>query len=282
MAKPKEAPKRSVRCYLCGTSLEVGPRAMSTTCPGCHKAIKIEDLEINTYVPVLLLQTCGSVHVTRKGRVSAKRIMCGGGVLCEGSIEGSIETDGEVRFGPHASWKGQTLQSGRLEIEPGARLIGVIKVPWTRPATAIGPPGTVRRRVKTPVALAPAEPAVLTRPARAVELKEPSAPRAGAAAARRVTGAAVAFTRPAVERPAALSRPAPAAKASAAPEPAAAKKSAPRKPAAAKKTVAKKPAAKKTAVRKAAATAKTAGKKKTVAKKAAPRKGSAAARIAKK
>ncbi|MHC4949174.1 MAG: polymer-forming cytoskeletal protein [Planctomycetota bacterium] len=105
---------------------------MSTTCPGCHKAIKVEDVVVKSYLPVNDLQTCGRIRVTRRGRVAAKRVQSGDGVICEGTIEGSIETDGAVELGPKATWKGKKLQSRSLAIANGATLTGVICVPWER------------------------------------------------------------------------------------------------------------------------------------------------------
>ncbi len=124
--------QRAVRCYLCGNRFEVSPRALSTSCPGCNKAIKIEDVVIKSYLPVIELQTCGRVTVTRSGRIAATRIQCGEGIDCEGVMEGAIETDGDVSLGPHASWKGKVLQSRTLTIAPGAKLAGAINVPWMR------------------------------------------------------------------------------------------------------------------------------------------------------
>lgn len=132
MARGKPSPRRTIRCYLCGHRSEVSARTMSTTCPGCNKAIKVEDVVVKTYLPVNDLQTCGKVTITKKGRVVARRIQSGEGVECEGTIEGAIETDGPVLMGPKASWKGPTLLSRSLEIKDGAKLIGVITVPWTR------------------------------------------------------------------------------------------------------------------------------------------------------
>jgi len=149
MAKAKETPRRTLRCYLCGQSMEVSARAMSTTCPGCHKAIVIEDVIVKSYVPVVDLQTCGTIHVTKKGRVVAQRIRCGCGIVCEGTIEGSIETDGDVEFGPKASWKGKQLCSRALEIKPGARLDGDVVVPWIRPE-----PERIVRPVRSPAGTA--------------------------------------------------------------------------------------------------------------------------------
>jgi hypothetical protein len=126
----KPAQRRMIRCYLCGRTQEVSGKAMSTTCPGCHKAIRIEDLVIKTYTPVNDLETCGRIVVTKKGRVAAKRIRAGDGIECEGVIHGTLETAGNVEFGAKAEWKGQTLRSKRLVIVDGVKLDGHVRVPW--------------------------------------------------------------------------------------------------------------------------------------------------------
>ena len=152
----KATTKRSVRCYLCGRGFDVSSRAMSTTCPGCHKAIKIEDLVVKSYIPVVDLQTCGRIRITKRGRVAAQRIQCGDGIVCEGAMEGSIETDGEVHMGPKAYWKGKTLQSRALKIAAGAKLIGVVSVPWARlePKTTATTATTATTTTKTKKAAA--------------------------------------------------------------------------------------------------------------------------------
>ncbi len=136
MAK-KPSVKRKIRCYLCGWRLEVSSKTMSTTCPGCNRAIKIEDVLVKSYVPVNDLQTCGRIKITNRGRVAAKHIQSGDGIECEGSIEGSIESEGCMRLGPKAAWKGRALQSQSLAISEGATLHGDIIVPWSR---GEGPP----------------------------------------------------------------------------------------------------------------------------------------------
>ncbi len=139
---------------------------MSTTCPGCNKAIKVEDVVVKSYVPVILLQTCGKIRITKRGRVAAKRIQSGDGIICEGVIEGDVETDGVVKMGPKASWKGESLRSRSLAIVAGAKLLGVVTVPWhapepekpTRPPTAtpktrpmiVSTPTTKLKVAKTP------------------------------------------------------------------------------------------------------------------------------------
>ena len=133
MPRAKKGVQRPIRCYLCGHRFEVSGQTMSTACPGCSSAIMVEDLIIKSYMPVTDLQTCGRIRITRRGRVAAKRIQCGDGIECEGAIEGSIETDGDVTLGPQASWKGKALQSRSLNISDGATVDGIVIVPWLRP-----------------------------------------------------------------------------------------------------------------------------------------------------
>jgi len=113
---------------------------MSTACPNCNKAIKVEDVIVKTYLPVNDLQTCGKVTIIKKGRVVAKRIMSGEGIVCEGVMEGSIETDGDVVLGPKASWKGDYLFSRSLSIAGGAKVLGSVTVPWRRDSAAADHP----------------------------------------------------------------------------------------------------------------------------------------------
>ncbi len=101
---------------------------MSTTCPGCTKAIKVEDVVVKSYTPVNNLQTCGMIKITKRGRVAARRIQCGDGIICDGAMEGTVETDGDVRLGPKASWRGKLLRSRALASADGAKLLGVISV----------------------------------------------------------------------------------------------------------------------------------------------------------
>lgn len=130
MAKAKAPARRTIRCYLCGHRSDTSARTMSTTCPKCNRAIKVEDVTVKTYLPVNDLQTCGTVTITAKGRVVAKRIQCGGDLVCDGTIEAKIEADGEVTLGPKASWKGESLRSSALTIADGAKLLGDVTVPY--------------------------------------------------------------------------------------------------------------------------------------------------------
>ncbi|MCP3906297.1 MAG: polymer-forming cytoskeletal protein, partial [Planctomycetes bacterium] len=124
--------QRPIRCYLCGRRFDVSALTMSTTCPSCHRAIKVEDVRVKSYLPVIKLQTCGRIEVTRRGRVAAKTIQSGDGIECEGALEGDVETDGSVALGAKSSWKGKVLNSRVLTVEDGASLVGFVNVPWQR------------------------------------------------------------------------------------------------------------------------------------------------------
>ena len=258
----KTTTKRTVRCYLCGRGFEVSPRAMSTTCPGCHKAIKIEDLVVKSYIPVVDLQTCGRIRITKRGRVAAKRIQCGDGIVCEGAMEGSIETDGDVHMGPKAYWKGKTLQSRALEIAAGAKLIGVVVVPWRRlePKTTATATATTKTKKVAPAAGAVVEKKAATTKVtatRAVTAK--TVAPAKVAAKKAVTKKKVATTKVAAKKTVTKKK-------------IATKKAAAKKAPAKKKTPTKKVAAKKAPAKKKAAPKKVAAKKAPAKKKAATRK----------
>lgn len=123
---------RTIHCYLCGHAFEVSGRTMSTTCPGCNKAIQVEDVVVKSYLPVNDLATCGRIQISRRGRIAAKTVRGGDGITVEGTVEGSIETQAGVSFGPKSHWKGGTLRSPSVEIKDGASLEGRIEVPFRK------------------------------------------------------------------------------------------------------------------------------------------------------
>jgi cytoskeletal protein CcmA (bactofilin family) len=139
MARARKAVQREIRCYLCGHAFVVPARAMSTSCPGCNKAIKVEDLYIKSYMPINAVQTCGTIKITRRGHVAARSIQAGDGIVCEGAMEGNVTSLGSVHLGPKAEWRGKALHSESLVIENGAVLIGRVTVPWQ---TEVKPPKT--------------------------------------------------------------------------------------------------------------------------------------------
>ena len=132
-AKPRgRHARQEIRCYLCGKRFEVSAKTMSTTCTSCNKAIKVEDIVVKSYMPVNDVQTCGRIKITKRGRIAARTIQSGAGIVSEGTIEGSIETEGDVQLTAKSSWKGRSLRSRTLVVEDGATLNGQVKVPWVR------------------------------------------------------------------------------------------------------------------------------------------------------
>lgn len=111
---------------------------MSTACPKCNRAIKIEDVKVKSYLPVNDLQTCGKIIIAKNGRVVAKRIQAGDGIVCDGVLEGAVETEGDVKLGVKATWKGRQLLARSLHIADGAKLMGMVTVPWRPEETAAG------------------------------------------------------------------------------------------------------------------------------------------------
>ena len=124
--------RRNVNCYHCSHVIEVSSKSMSTACPKCHKAVKIEDVVVKSYLPVSDLQTCGAITITKRGRVVAKNVHAGGGIICEGVLEGEVISEGAITLGPKSQWKGVLLSTDRLEIAEGAVIAGVIRVPRPR------------------------------------------------------------------------------------------------------------------------------------------------------
>lgn len=121
MAKP--IPSREVRCYLCGHAFEVSAKAMTSSCPQCHKGLRVEDVVVKNVQAVRRLQTCGKLTIERKGRVIASLVEAQGGIDCKGALEGRVVCGGSVRIGKSAEWKGD-CRATSLRVEAGAKILG--------------------------------------------------------------------------------------------------------------------------------------------------------------
>ena len=120
-----------VYCYFCGRRIEVGPRTMSTSCPGCHKSVLLEDIVVKGYKGVTNLETCGKLIVSRRGHAVAKnRIVAHSGIEVKGRVQcGHALTAGRVTLFGKAEWRGD-LRAPSLVVEQGAVIIsGWFKVP---------------------------------------------------------------------------------------------------------------------------------------------------------
>jgi len=129
MAQPTSP--RTVQCYHCGRQLEVGARAMTTSCPGCSQRLRIEDVIVKTLEQVRKIQTCGRVVVHAGARVFAQSVEAQEGVEVDGVMEASVISRGPVRIGSKATWKGD-CRAPSVRIEAGSTILaGFFSVPDT-------------------------------------------------------------------------------------------------------------------------------------------------------
>ncbi len=112
-------PTRTVRCYRCANRFEVAPKAMSASCPHCHRRIVVSDIVIRQGHWGGRLETCGSVIIQRKARAHVGAAIAGEGVCVLGIFEGSIVSGGTVHLGDHALVRG-SIRAPFLLIDPGA------------------------------------------------------------------------------------------------------------------------------------------------------------------
>jgi cytoskeletal protein CcmA (bactofilin family) len=129
--KARAAEKKTIGCYLCGRRFDVSARAMTVSCPTCHRQLMVEDVTVKGHRAVTHLPSCGTITITARGRVVAKKVMGDVAVLCDGTVEGDIESSGFVRIGRKAKCHG-AIRAGRLEIAEGAIIDADIVVPWNR------------------------------------------------------------------------------------------------------------------------------------------------------
>jgi cytoskeletal protein CcmA (bactofilin family) len=130
----RHAGPKQVQCYHCRHRFEVGGRAQSTSCPGCHKPVIVADIEVKAGKvrgPILDDATCGKVIVHKRARlIVTRKLTANAGVTVEGTLDAKeIVTGGPVHLGKKAVYKGH-LQGPALIIEPGARVQrSLIEVP---------------------------------------------------------------------------------------------------------------------------------------------------------
>jgi len=112
-----------VQCYLCRRRFEVGAKAMTVSCPGCHKPLLVQDVVVKTLQAVTKLQTCGSIVVQKKGRIIAELVEAHEGLDVRGSIQANVICGAMVRLGPTAKWRGD-CNAPVIKIESGATIEG--------------------------------------------------------------------------------------------------------------------------------------------------------------
>ncbi len=126
--KTKPKGPRSVECYLCRHALTVDAAALSTTCPGCHRSIVLEDLVLKKNRPKLVmvsvLQTCGRLVVPKGSRVVAELVEANVGLEVLGHMEAKlVRSGGTVVIGKKAYWRG-ALEAATVVVDPTAVIEG--------------------------------------------------------------------------------------------------------------------------------------------------------------
>ncbi len=119
----RSLPPREVQCYICNHRFEVGGRAQSTSCPKCHKAVIVHDIEIKNQVgPKSELKTCGQIVIKKRGRLICQTIVAHNGLVCEGIIDAKVvQSRMPVILGPKSTFKGD-LTAPALEMAAGAKV----------------------------------------------------------------------------------------------------------------------------------------------------------------
>jgi hypothetical protein len=111
-------PTRRVQCYHCHHRFDVSAQAKTSSCPKCHKGLMVEDVIVKSLEAVRKIQTCGKVHVQKKGRVIAQLVEAQEGVFVEGVLDANVISGGLVRIGAKATWKGD-CRAPSIAIEGG-------------------------------------------------------------------------------------------------------------------------------------------------------------------
>lgn len=102
--------------------MEISARAMTVSCPSCHKKLLVEDITVSNAQSVTKLQTCGKLTVEKGGRVIAQLVEAAEGIEVHGILETKAAvTLGKVFIGSKAQWKGD-CKAPTLEVELGARI----------------------------------------------------------------------------------------------------------------------------------------------------------------
>ncbi len=106
---------------------------MSTSCPGCHKPVIVQDVVVTGLKTTGKLQTCGRVVIKTRGRVIAGLIEAQQGVEVWGALNGNVTSGGPVVIGPKARWKGD-CRAPTLRVDLGARIEnGFFEIPCPTP-----------------------------------------------------------------------------------------------------------------------------------------------------
>jgi predicted acyltransferase (DUF342 family) len=120
----KEAARRLIFCPRCDARQEVSKVTKSTSCPGCHRNISTQDVEINEYCAKIEMYTAGTVIVARKGTLIAE-VRAEAVAVKGGEIKGPVTSRGAVSLEKGGRIFGN-VTSPTLAVAEGAQLVGMV------------------------------------------------------------------------------------------------------------------------------------------------------------
>lgn len=120
---PKPASLRSVRCYHCGASFDVGSRAITVSCPKCFQRVAVEDVHFKASQFGGDIRTCGVITVTNKSLVQAKTLQASEGVEIDGTVEARLVAGDSVHVTAGSRLRGD-CNARTIRIERGATIEG--------------------------------------------------------------------------------------------------------------------------------------------------------------
>jgi hypothetical protein len=119
----REAARRQILCPRCDAPQEVSRTTKSTSCPGCHRNVATQDLEIDEYCAKIELYTAGRVTVGKKGTLIAD--VRAEEVVVRGQIKGPVRSRGPVLVEKGGRLFGN-VTCPSLRVAEGGQLVGTI------------------------------------------------------------------------------------------------------------------------------------------------------------
>ena len=116
--------RRLIFCPRCDARQEVSKVTKSTSCPGCHRNISTQDVEINEYCAKIEMYTAGLITVARKGTLIAE-VRAEAVAVKGGEIKGPVTSRGPIVVEKGGRIFGN-VTSPTLAVADGAQLVGMI------------------------------------------------------------------------------------------------------------------------------------------------------------
>jgi len=120
----KDAARRLIFCPRCDARQEVSRVTKSTSCPGCHRNISTQDVEINEYCAKIEMYTAGLITVARKGTLIAE-VRAEAVAVKGGEIKGPVTSRGPIVVEKGGRIFGN-VTSPTLAVADGAQLVGMV------------------------------------------------------------------------------------------------------------------------------------------------------------